>query len=464
MRLKRLIGGRDFYKMVLLVAVPIMIQNGITNFVSLLDNIMVGRVGTEQMSGVAIVNQLIFVFNLSIFGGISGPGIFGAQYFGCGDQKGLRDTLRLKLVIAFIICVIGLGVLLGFGDSLIRLYLHEGGEAGDVTRTLSYGKQYLTVILLEIIPFALVQSYASTLRETGETMLPMKAGLIAVAVNLVGNYLLIFGKCGFPQLGVQGAAIATVLSRFVECGIVMSWTHRHKERNPYIVGLYRGFSIPGRLIKQVIIKGSPLMINEMLWATGMATLTQCYSMRGLAVIAGLNISNTLVNVFNVVFLSMGNAVAIIIGQLLGAGKMEEAKDTDYKLIAFSVFGCVVMGTLMALVSPFFPQLYKTEESVRSLATQFICVSALCMPLQAFLQAAYFTLRAGGRTFITFVFDSGFIWVMSIPLAFVLSRFTSVPIVPLYLACQLIEIIKCVIGFVLVKKGVWLQNIVAESVS
>ena len=213
MKLKRLIGNRDFYKMVLLVAVPIMIQNGITNFVSLLDNIMVGRVGTEQMSGVAIVNQLIFVFNISIFGGISGPGIFGAQYFGCGDHKGLRNTLRLKLVIAFIVCVIGLGILLGFGDQLIKLYLHEGGDAGDVTRTLAYGKQYLWVILLEIVPFAIVQCYASTLRETGETMLPMKAGLAAVAVNLIGNYLLIFGKFGFPQLGVQGAAIATVLSQ-----------------------------------------------------------------------------------------------------------------------------------------------------------------------------------------------------------------------------------------------------------
>lgn len=461
MGVRRLIGNRAFYKMALLVAVPIMIQNGITNFVSLLDNIMVGRVGTEQMSGVAIVNQLIFVFNISIFGGISGPGIFGAQYFGCGDHKGLRDTLRLKLVIAFIICAVGLGILRGFGDSLIQLYLHEGGEAGDIARTLAYGKQYLLVILLEIVPFAIVQAYASTLRETGETMLPMKAGLAAVAVNLVGNYLLIFGKCGFPQMGVQGAAIATVLSRLVECGIVVSWAHRHKEKNPYIVGLYRGFSIPVSLIKRVIRKGSPLMMNEVLWAGGMAVLTQCYSMRGLAVIAGLNISNTILNVFNVVFISMGSAISIIIGQLLGAGKMEEARDTDYKLIAFSIFSCVVMGTLMVLIAPFFPKLYETEDAVRHLAAQFICISALCMPLHAFMHAAYFTLRAGGRTVITFVFDSVFIWTMSIPLAYVLSRYTAMPIAPLYTACQLIEIIKCVIGFVLVKKGVWLRNIVAE---
>ncbi len=459
MKVRRLIGNRAFYRMVLLVAVPIMVQNGITNFVSLLDNIMVGRVGTEQMSGVAIVNQLIFVFNISIFGAISGAGIFGAQYFGCGDYKGVRDTMRFKLVAGLVISLLGMGIFLGMGDTLIQFYLHDGGDVGDVTRTLAYGKTYLAALLPQLIPFAIIQIYASTLRETGETMLPMKAGLIAVAVNLTGNYLLIFGKCGFPELGVVGAAIATVISRFVECAIIMVWTHRHKEKNPFAVGLYRRFSIPKKLVQQIIWKGTPLMLNEMLWAAGMATLTQCYSMRGLVAIAALNICNTIANVFNVVFISMGNAISIIVGQLLGAGKMEEARDTDHKLIAFSVFSCVLIGLLMAGVSPLFPELYVTTDSVRSLATELICIAALCMPLQAFMHAAYFTLRSGGKTIITFVFDSVFIWVVSIPMAYILSRYTGLPIVPLYLSCQLVEIIKCIIGFVLVKKGIWLQNIV-----
>lgn len=460
MKLKRLIGSREFYKMVLAVAIPIMIQNGITNFVSLIDNIMVGRVGTEQMSGVAIVNQLLFVFHISIFGAISGPGIFGAQYYGCEDYKGVRDTMRFKVVISLIVTAIGLGIFIAFGEPLIQLYLHDGGSEGDVLKTLAYGKQYLQIMLLELLPFAMAQVYSGTLRESGETMLPMKAGLAAVGVNLVGNYLLIYGKFGFPQLGVQGAAIATVLSRFVECGIVMYWTHHHKEKNPYAVGLYREFSIPRKLTGQIITKGAPLMANEVLWAAGMAMLTQCYSLRGLAVIAGLNIANTIINVFNVVYIAMGSAVSIIIGQLLGAGKMEEAKDTDYKLIAFSVFSCVIMGALLIAVAPFFPELYVTTDEAKSLATQLIWVSALCMPIQAFLHAAYFTLRSGGKTVITFIFDSGFIWTISIPLAYILSRFTPVPIVPLYFACQFVDILKCILGFVLVKKGVWIQNIVA----
>ena len=139
--------------------------------------------------------------------------------------------------------------------------------------------------------------------------------------------------------------------------------------------------------------------------------------------------------------------------------MEEAKDTDIKLIFFSVVSCIGIGAVMAVIAPLFPRMYNTTDEVRRLAEQFIWISALVMPIQAFMHACYFTLRSGGKTFITFLFDSTFMWVVSIPLAFLMSRFYTVPIVPLYLICQLADIIKCVIGFVLVKKGVWIQNFV-----
>lgn len=459
MKLGRLVGDREFYKRTLLVAVPIMIQNGITNFVNLLDNIMVGRIGTEQMSGVAITNQLMFVFHLSIFGAISGAGIFSAQFYGKGDHEGIRYTMRFKWIISMVILAIALGLFFVFGEQLIMCYLQGSSDVGDVAQTLQYGQQYLALIMLEMLPFAVVQIYASTMRETGETVLPMMAGIVAVVVNLLGNYLLIFGKFGCPMLGVRGAAIATVLSRLVECAIVILWAHTNKKKAPYAAGLYRGFRIPRQLTLQILVKGTPLLINEFLWAGGMAVLAQCYSLRGLSVVAALNISNTISNVFNVVFIAMGSAVSIIVGQLLGAGRIEEAKDTDAKLIVFSVELCVVVGALMALVSPLFPKIYDTQDVVRHLATELICVTALCMPIQAFVNSAYFTLRSGGKTIITFIFDSAFVWTVSIPLAYCLSRFTALPIVPLYLACQLIDIIKCIIGFIFVKKGIWLHNIV-----
>ena len=202
------------------------------------------------------------------------------------------------------------------------------------------------------------------------------------------------------------------------------------------------------------------MVNELLWSLGMATLTQCYSTYGLAVIAGLNISSTISNVCNIVWMAMGNALSIIIGQLLGAGKMEEAKDTDRKLIFFSVSSCLVIGTLLILLSPLFPKIYNTSDEVRSLASRFILISACFMPVQAFLHAAYFTIRSGGKTGITFFFDAGFMWMCSIPVAFVLSRYSGLPILVTYILCQSLDLVKCTIGYILVKKGVWLHNIVS----
>ena len=459
MKLQKLIGSRQFYRKVFYITIPIMIQNGITNFVNMLDNIMVGQVGTEQMSGVAIVNQLMFVFNICIFGAVAGAGILGAQFYGSGNHEGVRHTFRFKLISSAALTVLGLIVLGFWGGGLIQAFLHEGSDVGNIEATFAYGSRYLAIMLAGLFPFALVQTYSGTLRESGETIMPMVAGIAAVLVNMVFNYILIFGKFGAPALGVEGAAIATVLSRFVELLIIVVWTHTHKEKNPFIEGAYRSLHIPAPLLRQILVTGTPLLINEALWSGGMATIAQCYSVRGLAVVAGINIAITIANVFNVVFLSLGNAVGIIIGQLLGAGKLEEARDEDNKLLAFAVASCMAVGVIMFLIAPVFPQIYNTEAEVRRLATSFIQISALCMPLYGFTNAAYFTLRSGGKTFVTFLFDSVFVWLASIPLVFCLTRYTEVGIVYVYLACQLTEFVKCCIGFALVRKGVWVQNMV-----
>lgn len=461
MKLKKFIGTKEFYKKVLFITIPIILQNGITNFVGLLDNIMVGQVGTDQMSGVAIVNQLLFVFNLSIFGGISGAGIFTAQYYGKGSHEGVRQTFRFKMIICILVTIIGLAVLIGFEEPLIGMFLHDGSATGNAKETLRYGMDYLKVMLIGLLPFAINSAYTSTLRETGETVLPMKAGIAAVLVNLCLNYVLIFGNFGAPAMGVVGAAIATVVSRFVECGIVIIWTHTHRKKVPFIEGAYSSLYIPLPLVKQILIKGLPLMINEFLWSVGMTLLTQNYSTRGLATVAALNISNTINNVFNVIYIALGSTVAIIVGQHLGANRMEDAKREDAQLIAFSVASCFVVGAVLILIAPLFPQLYNTTDEVKEIAKNLIYVVAIMMPINAFLHSTYFTLRSGGKTIITFFFDSVFICCISVPVAFVLAHYTEIPIIAMFALVQSIDLIKCVIGFILVKKGVWLQNMVAE---
>lgn len=455
----RYIGDRAFYRRVFGVAVPIIIQNGITNFVSLLDNIMVGQVGTVPMSGVSIVNQLMFVFNLCVFGASSGAGIFTAQFHGSNDDEGVRYTFRFKFLICIAITVLGCGIFLGGGSGLIGLYLTGEGDASTAAGALSYGLDYLHVMLWGLLPFALTNAYSSTLRETGETVVPMVGGISAVLVNLVLNYVLIFGHFGAPEMGVEGAALATVISRYVELAIVGGWVHTHAQRKPFIKGAFRSVYLPGKLLRSIVIKGMPLLVNEALWSSGMAIMNQCYSTCGLDVVPAMNISSTIFNLGSVVFLAMGNAVGIIMGQMLGAGNSEaEVRDANRKLIAVSVCSGLVFGGLIAACSGIFPKIYNTTLEVQQLATVLICINACIMPFNAYTNATYFTLRSGGQTLVTFLFDSCFVWVCCVPLAYCLSRFTDLTIIPLFAICLSTDLLKCAIGAFMLKQGKWIQNL------
>ncbi len=453
----RIIGSRQFYIRLLTIALPIMVKQGITSFVNMLDNIMVGRISTPAMSGVAIVNQLVFVFNLIIFGGMAGAGIFTAQYYGQQDHEGIRASFRFKILISLLLGLAGIGILYFLQTPLISLYLHESEGSLLLASTLEEADRYLQLILWGLLPFALTQAYASTISECGDTFPPMIAGIAAVLVNLAGNYVLIFGKFGMPALGAAGAAIATDISRFIELGILVFYTHSHARRHPFIRAAYRSLHIPSALLGQILVRGTPLLINEAMWSMGMTILVQNYSFRGLEVVAALNISTTISNVFNIVFIALGNAIAIIIGQELGAGDPSVREDAT-RLTFFAVICCVLSGACLLAAAPLFPLIYNTEETIRHTATLLIIIAAVAMPMYAYENSTYFILRAGGKTLITFLFDACFIWVVSIPLSFVLSRYTALPIVLVYALVQASEIIKCIFGFVLVHKGVWVNRI------
>lgn len=454
------IGDRQFYKMVLVIALPILVQNGITNFVNLLDNIMVGQLGTEQMSGVAIVNQLVNVYGVCIFGAVSGASIFAAQYFGQRNYEGVRHTFRFKLICCLLVAAVWM-LLFGFaGGTLIDLFLNDA-DAGNVLATHDVGIGYLHIMMVGLLPYMMSVIYASTLRENGQTVVPMIGSMAAVGVNFLINYTLIFGNFGFPRLGVVGAAIGTAAARFLEMAVIVIWTHRNREKNPFIVRIYRSFEIPRNLIKQILKKGSPLMINEALWAVGQAVLVQCYSMRGLEAVAALNITTTVQNMFNIIFIALGSAISIVVGQQLGAGNLKKAVDTDRKMMFFSVACCVAAGAVLFLLSAGVPEIYNTSAEVKRMAVQLLRIVAVFMPVYAFYHAAYFTLRSGGKTFITFLFDSCYVWIINIPIAFFLSRWTGVDMISVFLACQCAEIMKVVIGCVLLKKRIWVNNIVSN---
>ena len=447
------------YKKTLKIAVPMMIQNGITNAVGLVDNVMVGNLGTNAVTAVSSIGQLFFVFDRAIFGGLSGPGIYAAQYYGQKNIEGFRQTFRIKHWICGFCLVAGLCAFIFAAEPLIGLYMRgEGGEV-DPAETMRLAKEYLGVMLIGMAPFVITQIYASSLRETGDTFMPMMAGVASVVVDVVFNYLLIFGNFGFPQLGVKGAAIATVIARFVEMTIVLTVAFAKRKKYVFLQGAYKTLLVPRAVSAKIIKKGLPIFFNEFLWSAGIAAITQTYSTLGLDIVAGLNISNTLCNLLNVVFVAMGNAVGIVIGQMLGASEYEKAQKSSLRLAAFTGVICVALTAILVGVSGVFPNLYNTTDDIKHLGQWFIVITALYFPVQGFLNALYFTLRSGGKTLITFLFDSVFSWVVTIPLTLLLCSFSGLPVIGIYAIVQAADIIKVIIGFILVKRGLWISNIV-----
>ncbi len=458
MKLKQI--DRKFYAAVMALALPIMLQTGITNFVSLLDNIMVGNLCTESMSGVSIANQLLFLYNLAIFGATSGVGIFTAQFHGQKNLEGIRHTFRFKLLLCLILTALSMVVLLTYGDTFIGLFLYESDQQGDLALTLSEGRRYLHTMLWGLIPYALSQCYASTLRETEESLLPMKAGFVAMAVNMGLNYVLIFGKLGMPALGVTGAAIATTTARVTECVVIIVFANRNRQGLPYLKDLFRKIALPSRqLVGGMMARALPLMVNEMLWAFATVALAQSYATRGLAVVAAFNIHSTVYNVASTSLVALGTAAGIISGKLLGANDAQGAISANKKLSVFAVVFSLLFTAILLALSPVFPLIYATTDQVRQLATQFMIVGALFLPVQAYLNVAYFTLRSGGCTGATFLFDCVFICGVSVPIAYFLSRYTDLSAVYLYVLVEGTNVGKSIVGYIMLRKEIWLRNIV-----
>ena len=458
---KHYFGDAQFYRKVLFVAIPLIIQQLITSFVNMLDNIMVGQTGTLQMSGVSIANQLNLIFNLAVFGSVSGAGIFGAQFAGKEDWEGVRHTLRYKLLVEILITIIGMGLFLGFGQSLISLFMNtETNAAADIVMTTGYAMDYLKIMTIGFLPFALSQCISSAIRETGETRLPMVASVTAVLVNFVGNWILIFGHFGAPALGSSGAAIATVISRFAELAVILFFAIYNRDRFPFFHDLLKGFSIPKDLAKEITFRGPPLVLNEVIWAMGIAAITQCYSVRGIDALAAYNIASTITNLFFVFNIAMGDCISILVGQKLGAGLAEEAVDTDRKLLVFTTILSTLLGLGLFFTADLFPGFYNTTDAIRGTAAQLMRIGGLCMPISALYNSCYFTMRCGGKTVITFLFDSFGTLVVSFPVALMLSRLTALPVTTMYLIVTLVDLYKVILGLFLVHKRIWVNDLVS----
>lgn len=459
-KIRRYLGDRSFYWSTARIALPIMMQGSIYNLVELLNNIMVGRIGTLPMNGVAVVNQLFFVFYSCVSGIFSGVGVFTAQFSGRGDPTGVRYTFRFKFITSLLLSAATILLLGVAGRDLIQMYLQGEAASQDSEASLAYGMDYLRIMLVGVFPYALINVYSSTLRETGETRVPMISCVLAMILSLWLHYVLIFGSGPIPAMGCSGAALATLLARLIELSCVAGWTHLHPGQNQFIRGAYRSVYIPGLLVKRIVFKSAPFVLNQFLWSMGVAAQTQCYSVRGLYVVGASNIISALSNLVIVVANAIGNAAKIVIGHMMGRSEsMDKIRAIYRKFVGLCFVASILVALLYALAGRFFPLIYNTTDQVRNLASTFILINSMILPFTSYLTVVSCVLQSGGNVRLNLLFDTAFIWICCVAPVYGLVHFTDWNIVFIYAFCQSMEILKTLLGITLIRKGRWIQNVV-----
>jgi len=452
MKIKSLIGDRAFYKHVIAVAAPLVLQQLITTSVQLVDNIMVGKLGQSAIGSVSIVNQLYFVVILITFGAMGGAGVFSAQYFGSKNFNKLKQTFRFKLLIGLMIASISFLVFTFFGENLLRLFTSN-------PTTIQGGLKYLSIAKWSAFPWIISVAISNTFRETGVTKPLLKISIVAIITNTVLNFILIFGLLGFPALGILGAAIATLISRFVEMALSVILLNRQGE--VFNTKIYQIFHIDKKMLFAIIIMALPLTLNEALWSSGQTVFYHAYSTRGDSALAAMSITGSISQLVFVTFGGISTAVAVMVGNTLGNNQLAEAKDNAKKLIAFSVFIAMIAGVILFILSFFIPGLYDVPVAAKRIAEFNIRVNALFIPFYSFNVALYFTLRSGGDIKSTFLIDAGYMWLIPVPISLLLAYLTSLPVIYMFLIVQMMDIPKMLFGLSRYKKGHWIKNLALE---
>jgi len=445
----KVLKDKAFVKSFFMIAIPVMIQTLIGLVVNFADNIMVGGVSDPAVSAVYAVNQGTFFFVVAGYGILSGAGIFVQQFFGAKDHDHLKQAFRYKLLASAVLLAIVIPLYYFGGKYLIAFYTKNADGADEIMRL---GMQYLPIILLSYIPAMLTTAYATTFREIGKTKIPMLAGALALLTNVVFNYLFIY----IFNMGVVGAAVATVMARVVEFTALFTYAKVKKE--PFATHLFRNWQIDKQTRTVISKKATPLFVNELLWASGMVLLSLAYSQKG-NVLSALAIVSTMTDIFGIVFQGLSVGIGVMVGNLLGAGQIEQAKINNRKLYYLGIWISIIAAIILAIVAFVGPYMFiEVMPEQKILATKLMLVYATFIPSFCIAICSYMTLRAGGKVILTFLFDSCFMWILVVPTTWILVYFTHLDIVLIYIIVQTFDVIKASIGLILVSRGTWANNL------
>lgn len=452
LKLKSFVAPKGFYKKVIYVALPITIQHLLNNMMGIVDSIMVSSINQVTAVGTALQIEMLVI--TMVFGAASGGSIYIAQFFGSKDYKGQQKAFGFGMVLSLAIATLWFLMAFLFGEAIITFYIKD-------PLVIQSSLQYLNVAMFSYFPFAILTMFSFAFRSIQKTSIPMIIGVISMALNVGFNYLLIFGNFGFPQLGIAGAAYGTLISRLI--GVVLYIVYSLKKQESFVGSLKDMFLISSKQWKTMGNRTYPLIVNEFFFGLGSTLFIRFYGTLGTETMDSYYVAHKLSQMFYFVVMGVNVATAAILGANLGNGDLDKAKENSRYFVGLGLILATIMVIIIVVSAPFLVSLYYLQTvEIANTAILIVRLLAIRLAFRMFNIIIFSSLRAGGDArFLTFL-DAGILWLVGLPLAFVLVYFVKLENLPvILLIVQLEQMVRLFIGAYRVKKGVWLKNLTHE---
>ncbi len=444
--------NQAFYKLLVTISIPIIIQNLISSSLNLVDNVMIGQLGETFIAGTGLANQIYFVMTLILFGGNSGISIYIAQYWGKKETDKIKSVLSIGLIFAS-----GLSFLFFVGGFFFPTQIL--GFMSKDADVVFYGAQYMRIVSLSYVITSISFAFGFSARSVGHPKLPMKASIISLATNTLLNYILIFGHLGFEPMGIRGAAIATLIARIIEIIIIL--TGIYKSIPHLAVSLKDLFSIEGYLVKLVGKTALPVILNEGFWSLGMTAYALVYARIGTEAVSAVMITNTVNNLFMVVGFGLGNASSVMLGNTLGAGEIDKAIDYNKKFLSLSILLGIIVGFAITFTAPFIvTSLYNLTPASYEITITTLKILAFFMAFKFYNTIIIIgTLRSGGDTLFSMLLELTSVWLIGVPLALIGAFVLKLPVYLVVAMVNLEEIVKMLMGLPRLLSNKWAKRLV-----
>lgn len=440
-----------FLKTMLAIALPIALQNLITSSVNMVDTLMISSLGQTSIAAVGLANQFFFFYVLIVFGINSGSSIFIAQYWGKEDIPSIRKVLGLAVSLSALVGIVFTVTAVLFPQFIMRILINE-------PEVIRLGSDYLRIVALSYIPTALAFAFSVALRTTGKPQIPMKISAISFITNTSLNYILIFGKLGIPAMGVKGAALATVIARFIEIGVTLYAIY--SKDGVLAASIKELFSWNKEFFNKYIKTTYPVILAEGAWSLGQVMYSIAYAKLGEEATAAIQITNTIQNVFFVLVRGLANACTVMIGSKIGSGNEEEAYEYAKKFMILAMLLGLMLGIIQALTPNLTLKLFRgIDQSLYHTSKNLLIVMGLTFVIKVLGATGIVgVLRGGGDTTFAMILDAGTVWVIGVPVAFIGALLLDIPVYLIYAIVTIEELIKVILIIPRIISKKWIKDV------